>query len=121
MRQEQFPVMLNKNNHEQLKMLAKEAGLQMNTIVHKLIKSVSEKTNHSNEIKESHLPRFFLCELIHLKDIGIISENEFETLAFNKDAEGIVMDIIWTDDLFQKREVLKRYEFSQGKIKSKVG
>jgi hypothetical protein len=109
-KREQRPIQLDKNDHETLKELAADTGLGMAGVVHRLIGAAMQRVETDQAVPRGcYLGKYALFELIHLKDTGVISAEEFAVLVNNEGAEGIVMDMLWAEDPREKRRILDRY------------
>ena len=116
-KREQRPVQLDPNDHEALKHLASECGLSMNTLVHRLIRILATKAQIDPGVPDKcYLPRYAIFELLHLRDIGRISEEELAALLNNEGAKGIVLDMLWAEGYREKREILDRYDVLRNKF-----
>ena len=107
-KQPQFSIMVKKNANFRVGKMAKESGLPKGVLVDKVFKMVWERAYPFR--KRSKLPEFFVFELLHLKEMGIINDQEFLILLENTAAEGVVADVCWSDDMREKAEILSRYD-----------
>jgi hypothetical protein len=116
-KREQRPIQLDKNDHEALKEIAGQVGLGMGTVVHRLIRSLAIRVVSDEDVPEPcYLPKFAIFELLHMRECGFISAEEFSVLVNNPGAEGIVLDMVWVEDYREKKEILDRFDIIKNKF-----
>ena len=113
-KQQQYSIMVKKNANYRVGNMANESGLTKGALVDKVFKMVWERASPYK--KTSKLPDFFIFELLHLREVEVINDEELKILLENEAAEGIVVDVCWSDDMREKAEILSRYDIVNNKF-----